>query len=140
MSEPARFITTLKSEDVPGGGRWRLLTPLVYYSALLARHIVVQRGTEADSYSVPAAFAWLVHKLDRRPAFIHDELYSGRIAGVTREQADAVILEACEAVGISWWRRRLIFRGTRIGGWAFFKGPKTPPIDPEQPLDHSPGA
>lgn len=139
MSEPARFITTLQSEDVPGGGRWRLLTPLIFYSAILGRHIVMKPGAEADSYSVPAIFAWLVHNIDRRPAFIHDELYSGR-AYVTREQADAVILEACASVGISWWRRRLIFRGTRLGGWAFFKGPQRAPIDPEQPLDHSPGA
>jgi hypothetical protein len=139
MSEAARFITTLQSEDLAGGGRWRLLTPLIFYSAILQRHIVMPVGAEADSYSVPALFAWLVHNLDRRPAFIHDELYSGRHY-VTREQADAVILEACASVGISWWRRRLIFRGTRVGGWAFFKGAKATPIDPEQPFDPSPGA
>lgn len=123
MTEPARFITRLQSEDLDGDrvGYWRLLTPLVYYSAVLGRHVVMPAGSEANSYSVPAALAFIVWGIDRRPAFIHDHLYGGGEPGVTRAQADAVILEACESVGIGWLRRRVIFRGTRLGGWAYFK-------------------
>lgn len=139
MSEAARFLTRIQSEDLEGPqvGQWQLTSPLIFYSAKLGRHIVMPTGAIANSYSVPALLAFIVWGIDRRPAFIHDHLYGGK-EKVTRAQADAVILEACESVGIGWARRRVIFRGTRSFGWAFFKGAADP--DPDEPLDHSPGA
>lgn len=140
MSAKPHFLTDLVSEDIDHGGKWRLVQPLIWYSARLGRHIVMQRGFEADSYSVPAAFAFLVFKIDRRPAFLHDHLYAGK-EGVTREQADLELLDAMKACGIGWLRRHVIYDGPAIFGGLFFKGrTKAPAVDPDSPLDQPPGA
>jgi hypothetical protein len=133
----ALFCTTLKSEDLEGGGQYRLLSPLVYYSALLDRYFIVPEGFVADSYSVPRFAAFLVHKADRRPAFIHDWLYSTEGPDLTQKQADCVLLEAMKAAGLSWLQRRIIYRGPRLAGSLFFKG-GTDAND--SPADLSPGA
>jgi hypothetical protein len=141
--ETARFLTRLSSDDLEGPdvGKWLLTKPLIYYSAILGRHIVMRPGEIADSYSVPRMFAWLVFGIDRRPAFIHDHLYAGREPGVTRAQADRILLEAMASTGVPLWLRRIIFRGPNAFGWLFFKGQKQPVAEEdEQPLDHSPGA
>lgn len=114
------FLTALRSQDL-GGGRFQLTSPLRYYSEHLGRIVHVPRGFVADSYSVPRAFAWLVHKADRRPAVIHDWLYSVIGPHVTQKQADRVLLEAMQAAGMNWLQRRLIYRGPRVAGRFFFK-------------------
>lgn len=116
-SAVAFFFTTLKSEDLPGGGRYRLTEVLVFYSAILNRYIKIPKGFECDSYSVPRLFAWLVYNADRRPAFLHDWLCGGHEPGISRELADRIILEAMEAAGLSWLQRRIIYRGTRVGDY-----------------------
>ena len=133
--QKACFLSPLRSEDLPGGTRWRLLAPLTFYSKVLERLITVETGFEADSYSAPQTpfGSWIVRDIDRRPAFIHDKLYTER--SCTREEADLVLLEAMEAVGISWWRRRLIYRGVRVGG-GFFWGEDD---DAPQSHDSMPG-
>jgi hypothetical protein len=151
----AGYLNRLQSEDLEGFqvGQWQLLQPLGFYSRELDLFIVTPTAFVADSYSVPIGFDWVVRGQDRRPAFTHDDSYDGlllvcgngneplRELRISRAQADALILEACNSVRMAWWRRRIIFRGTRVGGWAFFRGAdQRAPIDPEQPLDHSPGA
>lgn len=137
----AHFLNKIQSEDLDGAdvGKWQLLAPLVFWSEVLGREIVMPAGAIADSYSVPALLAFIVWGIDRRPAFIHDHLYSGREHGVTRAQADAVLLEACESVGIGRMRRRLIFRGPRAFGWLFYKGDQADADEPLQPPDPSLG-
>jgi hypothetical protein len=151
----AGYLNRLQSEDLEGVdvGKWQQLQPLGFYSREMDLFIVTPAGAIANSYSVPLGFEWVVRGQDRRPAFTHDDAYTGQLQvcqhgneplrpiAISRAQADALILEACNAVGMAWWRRRIIFRGTRVGGWAFFRGADArAPIDPEQPLDHSPGA
>jgi hypothetical protein len=108
----AGFLSPLRTEDLDGR-RGRLLEPLRYYSAVLGREIVLEAGFVADSYSAPYDLvgSWIVRGIDRRPSWIHDKLYGEH--STTREQADAVLLEAMESVGIAWWRRQLIYRGVR---------------------------
>lgn len=126
----AGFLSALRSEDLDGGRKWKLLEPLRYYSAILAREIVLDAGFVADSYSAPRDFigSWIVRDIDRRPAFVHDKLYAARFC--TREQADKVLLEAMESVGISWWRSRLIYAGVRVGGGLFWPDDPAPSQDP----------
>ena len=133
----AHFITHLVSEDLDGGEAWRLIEPLVYYSALLNDYIVVPKGFEADSYSAPPTMfgAYIVRGIDRRPAFIHDKLYAD--GNVTRDQADQVLLEAMEAAEVPWWRRKLIYSAVRGFGGLFYKGNDH---EDDQPHDPSPGA
>jgi hypothetical protein len=117
----AHFITPLVSEDLEGGEAWRLREPLVYFSALLHEYITVPVGFEADSYSAPETpfGSFIIRGIDRRPAFIHDKLYAD--ADLPREVCDSVFLEAMEAAGIAWWRRKLIYRGVRSFGGLFYK-------------------
>lgn len=129
----AFFATSLVSEDLDGN-RSRLVEPLVYFSKILMQYLTLPRGFEADSYSAPQTpfGSWMVRGLDRRPAFVHDWLYSPE-SGVDRETADRVLLEAMEAVGISWWRRRLIYRAVRVGGGFFYKGTLDEIVAPPDP-------
>jgi hypothetical protein len=117
IPEVAFFFTTLRSEDMSGGGQYRLLEALVFYSLILNRYIKIPAGYICDSYTVPRFFAWLVYNADRRPAFLHDWLCDGHEPGVSRKTADRIILEAMEAAGLSWLQRRLIYRGTRVGDY-----------------------
>lgn len=128
----AGFLSALRSEDVDGC-RWKLTEPLRYYSAVLGREIVLEAGFVADSYSSPRELvgSWLVRNIDRRPAFIHDKLYGER--SCTRFEADQVLLEAMESVGIAWWRRQAIYRGVRLGGGLYWDE------DTQGPIDHLPG-
>lgn len=131
----AHFVGHLVSEDLDGGEAWRLVEPLVYYSAILNDYIVVPKGFEADSYSSPPTMfgAYIVRGIDRRPAFIHDKLYGD--GEVTREVADRILLEAMEAAEVPWWRRKLIYRAVRGFGGLFYKEPHE-----DEPTDRSPGA
>ena len=133
----AVFLNLLHSTDLPGGGSFRLDKPLRFYSAILNEIIEVPKGFVADSYSVPRLFAFLVHKADRRPAFIHDWLYDPNGPDVTQRQADRVLLEAMKAAGLSWLQRRIIYRGPRVAGRFFFKEHEHESVEP---FDPSPGA
>jgi hypothetical protein len=126
----AYFLTTLQSEDLPGGGRFRLLEVLAFYSLILNKYILVPRDFICDAYSVPIFCAFLVYNADRRPAFIHDWLCGGHVKGVSRETADLVILEAMKAAGLSWLQRRIIYRGTRVGDYLNIGGQGDETISP----------
>lgn len=133
--DQAAFLTPLRSEDEDGRS-WKLLEPLRYYSKILDRVIELPAGFVADSYSAPYDFvgSWIVRGLDRRPAFVHDKLYSER--ATTRKQADDVLLEAMESVGISWWRRQAIYRAVRLGGAMYWSDEES---EAPAPQDNSPG-
>ncbi len=158
MSAAALFLHPLDSRDLEGGAAYELLALLGYYSPILARlglgdagpfgpagHVTMPASFVCDSYSVPA-WCWfcvrLVYRLDRRPAFLHDWLCSGKVIGVTREIADRVIREAMGSVGIAAWKKRWIFRGVRFGDHFNIggQGYATEIHDADSPVDHSPGA
>ena len=50
-------------------------------------------------------------------AVIHDILYRSQPAGVTRAQADLVLLEAMLASGVRRTQALAIYAGVRAGGW-----------------------
>lgn len=133
MSErQAGFLSPLRTEDLDGR-RGRLLEELRYYSAILGREIVLEAGFVADSYSAPYDLvgSWIVRGIDRRPSWIHDKLYGEH--STTRAQADAVLLEAMESVGIAWWRAQLIYRGVRLGGGLFWAPDDDATPQPQDP-------
>ncbi len=125
----ARITAAFKVEELAGqsrGGRQlvRLLEPLTYHVGTenSLETITVPAGFETDFASVP----WGVHNLFpplgpyARPAIIHDWIYAkgGKIPErtYTRKQADKIFLEAMEVVGVSWWKRSLMYRAVRLGG------------------------
>lgn len=105
-----------------------LATPLIFYSAILKREIVVPAGFQTDYASVPRLpFAyWLAGGVAKKAAVIHDYLY--RSAESTRAEADAVFREAMSVTGTSWWRRYPMWLGVRLFGGLNYKSPNT--LDP----------
>ncbi len=119
-----KFITPLVVEliDDDSPPLWRVLKPLVYESEL-AGVLVVPSEFVTDFASVPRlplAFL-LAGDTCHRAAVVHDWLYSA--AGpFDRARADAILREAAEVSGVSFWRRWLVWAGVRIGGGGNFAG------------------
>ena len=115
----AGFRTSLVTEYLTGE-YYRLVEPLVYYTEVINREIVVPVGFVTDLESVPRwfplAYSYLGHT-SRRGGAIHDYLYrrdSDPIVG--RAIADAVYREICGCVGNSSVQGWLKWCGVRAGG------------------------
>lgn len=116
----SRFQTELLVRPHPDtahfdGRNWIIETPLIFSSSIIGQ-IVVPSGATTDFASTPSAL-WS----DLPPAgkwapaaVLHDWLYW--IQPCTREQADNVLREAMQDLGVDWRRAELIFDGVRIGG------------------------
>jgi hypothetical protein len=119
-----KFITPLEVEllDTESPAMWRLLRPLVYESEIVGL-LVVPSEFVTDFASVPRLpVAYLLAgDTCHKAAVVHDWLYTGQ-AGIDRARADAILREAAEASGVSFWRRWLIWAGVRVGGAAHFEG------------------
>lgn len=105
------------------GGEWLVRQPGgLVYTTNAGQVITVPEGFETNLASVPAIF-WpiLPRDGDYTPAaIVHDWLYGcHEIAGqaISRGQADGIMLEAMQALGVSWWRRNVIWAALRVGGW-----------------------
>jgi hypothetical protein len=116
----SRFQTELVVRPYPStaqfdGRNWVLTQELIFSSSILGQ-IVVPAGECTDFASTPSAL-WS----DLPPtgkwapaAVLHDWLYWTQPC--TREQADNVLREAMQDLGVDWRRAELIFDGVRIGG------------------------
>lgn len=112
------------------GGRqlFSLYENLGFYSEILDFVIVVPQGFVTDLASVPR-FVPLAHAtlsgVADQAGVIHDYLYSKheytKGKECTREQADKVLLEAMEVLGVPWLKRKLIYAGVRIGGASSYR-------------------
>jgi uncharacterized protein DUF1353 len=73
MTPKAQFLSHLRVEEVTETD-WRLTNPLVYYSAVLQRQIVVPEGFITDFASVPRLpfIYWFAGDTARKAAVIHD--------------------------------------------------------------------
>lgn len=132
----AQFLSVLDLQKLPPKRRkwwkvwsepdtWRLGMPLRYWSKLLDRLVEVPEGFVTDRASVPRLpLAYLLAGgAADEGAVVHDYLYQTH--PVTRAEADAVLLEAMEAIFEPIWRRQLIYRAVRCCGWVpWNSGPK----------------
>ncbi len=85
-----------------GGGRWRVIEPLTYYSDGFGM-VVVDDGFETDLASVPRwAYYGLFGNVAHKAAVVHDWLIA---EGHPREAADKEFLAAMRASGVPAWRR-----------------------------------
>lgn len=132
----SRFVTDLRvlkltmDNSADQRGSWRLLSPFVYFSQILGRHVIVPSGFLTDFASVPrvpVAFL-LTGDSGHEAAVIHDWLYTSH--EVNRSTADAVFREALEAGGEPSWRAWLMWAGVRLGGAGPYEdqGQEQPPI------------
>lgn len=103
-----------------GKGKWRLEDEFVFWSRY--GKIVVPKGFVTDFASVPPLpLAYLLTKnASKVGAATHDFLYrEGKIDDykLTRQQADDLMCDLMILEGVTWWQRRMIRFGLRIGGW-----------------------
>ena len=121
------------------GGEWRVAQPGgLVYTTNDGRVIIVPEGFETNLASVPAIF-WpiLPRDGDYAPAaIVHDWLYGcheldGRPC--TRAEADGVMLEAMEALGVGWLRRWTLYAAVRVGAWwAWWRARRPYPVGNNQ--------
>lgn len=101
---------------------WILLDELVYFS-LLFGSLKIPKGFVTDLASVPRLFRSLfpAHGSHSPAAIVHDYLYQmkGKIPSknLTRKQCDQVFLEAMKILNVPFWKRHLMYRAVRLGGW-----------------------
>lgn len=118
MTGKAEFRSELEAEDYDEqDGIDKLLTPLLYFSAILGALVTVPAGFLTDYASVPRlpfAYAILGGK-GKKAAVVHDWLYKSQ--SVERAVADSVFREALAASGYGAVVRAMFYAGVRVGGW-----------------------
>lgn len=112
----AKFLTELDTRALKGD-KWLVLTPLVYESDVLKTTVTVPAGFITDLASVPRGLWNLFPPWGDydSAAVVHDWLYNH--GHVTRAQADAVLKEGSEALGVSRFTRWALYSAVRSGGW-----------------------
>ena len=97
-------------------GRWKLDTPLVYYSEVVGGEITVPAGFDTDFASVPRVpIIYLLYaNRGRRAAAVHDYLY--RTGQFDRATCDAVFREALLATDYGVVVSLAMWAGVRVGG------------------------
>lgn len=119
----SRFLNKLELEYIDGHN-WRVTRNFAYESSSLKRTITVPAGFVTDFASIPR-FLWSILPPTGgygEAACIHDECYRTPHLGITRAQADKVLLEAMEVLGVGRMTRWTIYAGVRVGGAKFYKG------------------
>lgn len=121
-----KFLDPLDLEFIDGKF-WRLTEVFDYRlgSAAGAEYVRVPRSFVTDFASIPRGLWNLLPPTGGygKAAVIHDWLYQKRVvrpAGrlCDRAEADRVLLEGMEVLGVGRLTRRLIYAGVRAGGWA----------------------
>lgn len=111
----------LEAADDHDSGRWRVARPLYYASDVAKAVIIVPAGFITDLASVPRMpiIYWLTGNVAAKAAVLHDWNYS--TGQFPRAMCDAIFRESSEVIGVSWWRRNLMYLGVRVGGSMFYQ-------------------
>ncbi len=106
-----------------------LLDDIVYTDSNGRDH-VVRSGFHTDGASIPRVMWRLVgHPFMRKhlPASVTHDAYYAKLRDIPdkkarealRLSADQLFLEMLKHLGVSWWRRKAMYRAVRVGGrWA----------------------
>lgn len=99
---------------------WLVINPLQYRSISGALY-TVPAGFVTDLASIPAMVRVIIspNGPSRRAAVLHDWLYC--LHAGTRQEADALFLEALEAEGVNWVVRHTMWVAVRSGGWMYWR-------------------
>jgi uncharacterized protein DUF1353 len=126
------FRSKLIFED-ERGLPYTLSWPLVYDSGILNRTITVPTGFPTDLASIPRGLWNVLPKSSSydKAAVVHDYCYVTN--GMSRGQADAVLREAMEVIGVPGWQRWAMYTAVRAGGWRVwnrYRAQETPTLRP----------
>ncbi len=116
------FTGDLEIRYLPEIGKWELTSPFAY-TANGGETIVVPTNFVTDGASIPRVFwGFIGSPLTGNyicSAVIHDYLcVLASERKYSRKKADEIFLEGMKESGVSWWRRKLMYRAVRTG--AFF--------------------
>jgi len=105
--------------SVPTSGDLRTTkSELTYFTKVVQEQLVlVPVGVKTDLGSIPT-FLQVFFPKDGKAMFgyiLHDYLY--KTGMFTRGQSDDMLEEAMESLGVTWWRRKSVRGGLRVGGW-----------------------
>jgi len=105
--------------SVPTSGDLRTTkSELTYFTKIVREQLLqVPEGIETDLGSIPTVLQVFFPK-DGKAMFgyiLHDYLY--QIGLFSRSETDDILEEAMESLSVSWWRRKSVRGGLRIGGW-----------------------
>lgn len=113
------FTTPIRVEALEDGYNWKLLEEVVYDIGALggSDSIVVPAGFVTDMGSVPRLFWSIVDPWGppSKAFLVHDWLY--RTQDRSRLVSDAILLEGMEVLKVNRFKRWLIYKGVRAGGW-----------------------
>ncbi len=122
------FVTPVKLEMLDDGYHFKLLETFVYHIGELGSkdNITVPAGFVTDMGSVPKLFWNIVDPWGKasKAFLIHDWLYETKER--SRLVSDAILLEAMEVLGVNWFKRNLIYRAVRLGGWVSWSKKRGP--------------
>jgi hypothetical protein len=114
------FLTPLDLQADPQPDYWLVGRPLVWCDPVYGR-IEAPAGFRTDLASIPRLFrnlpAFDPNGASRRPAVIHDWLYSSRVGyRYGRDFADSFLRTALLAEGAGIWAARAFYWAVRVGG------------------------
>lgn len=111
---------------------FKVLQPF-HYLTELGYTICVPAGFITDMASVPQVL-WAILPPDGpygKAAVVHDYLYrtGGRVDvspahAFSKAESDLIFYQAMGELGVSWWRRQIMYRAVQIFGGSSFKGEK----------------
>lgn len=97
-----------------------VLEPVAYENEKYV--IEVAGGWETDGASVPKVFQNIFSAYGEQSiygAIVHDALYMAE--ALPRKECDAIFLELLKLKGVGWFKRRVMYRAVRLGGWLVWK-------------------
>jgi len=112
------FESHLELRHRQGHERWEVIQPLLYRTRD-GRHIRVPVGYLSDLASVPSIARHLVDTQSptlRRPAVMHDYLYTDQTHRFSKREADKIFYDALQEEGTAQPLAWLLWQAVRIGG------------------------
>ena len=125
MSSKARFTGKLITVHI--NGRRHKLGKALRYICSNGDVVIADMGFISDFASIPWPARMLLPRSGpyNPAAVIHDWLYEKQVISgdvglvpVSRLRADQIFLEAMRVCKVPVWKRRIMYRGVRLGGWA----------------------
>ena len=114
------FTTPLQTELNDDGKTDTLLAAFIYRIGEKGsgKFIAVPKGFVTDWASVPRILHTVLPPRGRysKAAVLHDFLYKTHYQD-NRKACDKLFYEAMGVLGVKWWKKKMLYRGVRVGGW-----------------------
>lgn len=117
------FESDLELRHRPGQACWELIRSL-HYRCSDASEVIVPAGYLSDLASVPQLVRQIVDPQTpaaRRPAVVHDFIYTHLGHRFTKRQADLIFYQALLEEGMHRCLAWLVWRAVRLGGQGTWK-------------------